>query len=317
MAIVELYSKRKKRLELDPAPDVYQYETLPQPFRVQVVHIWRDAIGPYVDTSRSYSHTAYPPGPANRYWTRILKTMCREKAVFRLMEGANNPEEECVHYLLTADTEGALDIIEYSFRLIDVVLRNDLQLTQPKQRADSAIEDLNERFREHAVGYEYANSIIIRIDSQILHGEVVRPALQLLNAPGFQGPNEEFIKAFDHYRHGREKEAVQEALKAFESTMKAICAARGWSYPSNAGAKELLNVLLVQGLIPAELRAHFSAFRAAMECGLPTLRNKTSGHGQGPEPKYLPPHFAAYALHLAAADIVFLVQAHNSAGGGP
>jgi hypothetical protein len=84
---------------------------------------------------------------------------------------------------------------------------------------------------------------------------------------------------------------------------------------SNAGAKELVKVLLDRDLIPAELQSHFSALRAAMESGLPTLRNKTSGHGQGPEPRYLPPHFAAYALHLAAADIVFLVEAHNFANG--
>jgi hypothetical protein len=50
----------------------------------------------------------------------------------------------------------------------------------------------------------------------------VKPALSLLHDAGFDGPADEFMKGFEHYRHGRNKEAVAEALKAFESTMKAI-----------------------------------------------------------------------------------------------
>ena len=105
---------------------------------------------------------------------------------------------------------------------------------------------------------------------------------------------------------------MAEALKSFESTMKAICAARGWTHAPNATAKPLVDVLFAKGLIPKELEAHFSGLRAAMESGLPTLSNQTSRHGQGPEPRPIPGHFAAYALHLAAANIVFLVEAHHA-----
>jgi hypothetical protein len=69
---------------------------------------------------------------------------------------------------------------------------------------------------------------------------MVKPALALLNSAGFDGPADEFIRAFDHYRHGRNKEAVAEALKSFESTMKTICAARKWTPPPHATAKPLL-----------------------------------------------------------------------------
>ena len=142
--------------------------------------------------------------------------------------------------------------------------------------------------------------------------EVVKPALGLLNSGGFDGPADEFIRAFEHYRHGSDKEAVVEALKAFESTMKAICTARNWPYPSNGTAKQLMEVLFDKGLIPSMLDSHFTNLRVAMESGLPTLRNKTSGHGQGATPIQIPPHFAAYALHLAATNIVFLVEAHKA-----
>jgi len=49
-----------------------------------------------------------------------------------------------------------------------------------------------------------------------------------------------------------------------------------------------------------------------MESGLPTLANRTSRHGQGVTPVEIPPHFAAYALHLVASNIVFLVECHKT-----
>jgi hypothetical protein len=150
------------------------------------------------------------------------------------------------------------------------------------------------------------------LDSQFAHAEIVKPALSLLNAVRFDGPADEFIRAFDHYRHGRNKEAVAEAHKAFESTMKSICDARKWTRPPNATAKPLIDILLKNGLIPSELEAHFSGLRSALESGLPTLSNRTSRHGQGVVPIQLPPHFVAYALHLAASNIVFLVEAHKA-----
>jgi hypothetical protein len=106
-------------------------------------------------------------------------------------------------------------------------------------------------------------------------------------------------------------EAITEASKAFESTMKAICASRKWAHPPNATAKPLIDIMFKNGLIPAELESHFSALRSAMESGLPTLSNKTSRHGQGITPVEVPSHFVGYALHLTAANIIFLVEAYK------
>src|ERR1039457_3876735 len=114
---------------------------------------------------------------------------------------------------------------------------------------------------------------VIRIDSQFIHAAAVKPALSLLNHAGFEGPADEFMRAFDHYRHQRYKEAVAEALKSFESAMKAICKARKWHHPPNATAKPLMDMLFKNGLIPSELESHFAGLRAAMESGLPTISN--------------------------------------------
>lgn len=313
MSVFETYSKRKRRLEHAGQQDPYQYDLFPTAFRNQVVHIWRSAIGRYF---RDETYGFAQPSPANDFWELIEDTLSREHGNFALGVRGPDPASRSILYLSTADTAGVLDILELSFRVIDRIVREKFPFGNPQARitqtANDAIEELNHRFLEHRIGYQYSNGEIIRVDSQFIHSEAVKPALTLLAESGFDGPTDEFMKAFDHYRSGRNKEAVADALKAFESTMKAICDARNWPRPANATAKPLLDLLFNNGLIPVELAGHFGALRSAMESGLPTIANRTSRHGQGAAPIAVPPHFAAYALHLAASNIVFLVQAHKS-----
>ena len=66
------------------------------------------------------------------------------------------------------------------------------------------------------------------------------------------------------------------------------------------------------GLIPRELQSEFEGLRVLLSSGLPTLKNRKAGHGQGSVPVEMPAHIAAYALHMAAANIVFLVESHKS-----
>jgi hypothetical protein len=44
MTVFDLFSKRQKRSRGE-VPDVYQYETIPEVLRAQIVHIIRDAFG--------------------------------------------------------------------------------------------------------------------------------------------------------------------------------------------------------------------------------------------------------------------------------
>jgi hypothetical protein len=47
MGIYETFSKRKKRIENAGKLEVYQYDELPDAFRVQVGHIWRESLGQF------------------------------------------------------------------------------------------------------------------------------------------------------------------------------------------------------------------------------------------------------------------------------
>lgn len=307
MGIYETFSKRLKKREQAGQPDFYQYDDVPKPLRVQIIHIWDDAIGPSVRSNMERRGQM-------KVWDLIHGTLAREMGVFALTndEYERYSEVRCKSFLLNASTNEALDIIELSFRCIQNRQRLMNWQEVPPISAEKAIEELNYRFKEHGVGYQFEGGEIVRVDSQYLHAEVVKPAISLLNTAGFDGASEEFLKAHEHYRKGRMGEATSEALKAFESTMKAICNKNEWSYKEGDTAKALIKIVLDNELLPRYMETHLAGLRNTLETGLPTVRNKNSGHGQGLLAKKVPDYFAGYALHLAATNIVFLVEAHEA-----
>jgi hypothetical protein len=311
MAIFDIFSKRQKALRGE-VPDVYVYDKIPQPLKVQIVHIWRDALGDESNYNDQYVGTY-------RAYELIVETLCREYGLFSLPGakdyGTRHYFSELANFLLQQqDSEKILDAVELSFRYVNRVTRTSdyLHRSGASERADTAIEELNARFREHGVGYQFVDDKIIRIDSEMIHAEVVKPALALLRGPGYAGAQAEFLKAHEHYRHGNEKEALAESLKAFESVMKVICSKRKWKHDPNATSKALLQILFDNGLIPQFWEQHFSALRSTLESGVPTARNRLGGHGQGTAVVKVPSFLVTYVLHLTASAVVFLCEAERA-----
>jgi hypothetical protein len=218
------------------------------------------------------------------------------------------------HILNEKDPEKVLDSIELSFWSIDKFTRsfNYLMRENASQWADKAIEELNARFQEHGIGFQYIAGKIIRIDSELIHSEVVKPALVLLHGNEYAGAHSEFLKAHEHYRHGNTKEALNECLKALESTIKTICDKHNWQYQPNATCSTLIQICVDNGLIDTFWNSHFSALRSTLESGVPTARNKLGGHGQGSTIVNVPMHISAYVLHMTAACIVFLAESERA-----
>ena len=245
------------------------------------------------------------------------ETLATEMGLFTLWQGGRSHQECCEQFLLNHDkVDDVLSIIEISFQLVDENVRGHQRRVGNQtswQAADDAIAELNYRFREHRIGYQYHGGQIIAVNSQYLHSEVVEPAISLLYDANFDGALQEFMTAHEHYRKGNYKEAIVNAGSAFESAMKTICDQRGWAYVRDT-ATALIEVLYNQDLIPSEMKNHFTGLRSALEGGVPTLRNQAGrgAHGQGSTPIAVPDYLAAYCLHLTAANIVFLVEAHNA-----
>src|ERR1700712_4403930 len=97
-----------------------------------------------------------------------------------------------------------------------------------------------------------------------------------------------------------------------ETVLKTICDAQGWTYDGGAAVDKLITVVRREGLFPDYLGGYFDNLIGAMKAGLPRVRDRDGGHGAAPADVAVPPHIAGFALHLAASNIVMLVQAFHS-----
>ena len=309
MAILDIFSKRIKKIRSENV-DTYTYDNFPRKLRVQIIHILNEALGNELQYKDSYTKV----GGAYAF---IVKALSREYGVFNLVDDDPNSNSHRHHYrelnnfiLGEQDTEKVIDAVEFSFHVINKSTRYFEYFSERyyEERADLAIDELNKRFLEHGVGYQFENDQIIRVDSKFIHAEVVKPIFVLLKDKHFAGAEDEFLKAHDHLRHHRNKEAIAECLKSFESVLKGICDKNKWSYGGNSTASKLIEIICEKKLIPAYLQSEFTSLRGILESGIPTVRNKVGGHGQGAEKIDVPYYLVAYALHLTAASILFLIE---------
>jgi hypothetical protein len=318
MVVFDLYSKRRRR-ELGLATDVFQYDSIPQGLRTQVLHIWGDAIGiPYVTFDGAYQNDR-----VEKVYQSIAQILRREYSRFKLSNAGVDPnslrdafEDVKTWFLSETNSDRVLDCIELSFWIINERCSRAEYVPRRDNRrvVDTAINELNVRFKESGVGYQFSDNKIIRIDSQLIHAEAVVPALAVLRAPEYSNAQEEFLSAYEHYRHGKYEEALVDCCKSFESTMKIICHKRGWPFdPNKSTASELIKTCLDRGLIPSYWENHFAGLRSMLTSGIPTARNRQGGHGAGTAINNNPPsQLVSYVLHMTASTILFLAESDKN-----
>ena len=301
MTVIDLYSKRRKR-ELGLEPDVYTYDNFTSSLRAQICYVIGDVLG------------VRDRNEQERNYGKICEVLRREYGVYKLVAGLNGRApalEELVQFIsLEQDIDRVLDAVELCFVIAESFRKNAYTYGYPKEDTvayiDECISEINARFKEHGKGYEISDGRVLRIDSELLHEEVVKPAINFLNQTEYAGPRDEYFGAYEHYRHGNLKEALNDALKAFESTIKVVLELRGWEYDKTSPAKRLLAVLLSNNFLPSYHQNHLNALSTLLESSVPTIRNKESGHGQGSEVSEVEPEIAAYVLHMTASAIVML-----------
>ena len=301
MAIFKLFSTRQKEAKGEIA-DIFSYEILPNPLRVQIVHILNEVVG---RDSIGYQSEHY-------CFKFIRDILLKEHALFKLIDYPKDSKHEVLTYFLKLDdVNKVLDVVDLTFSAIETMEGNQIfkQYSSPKISPNNAIEELNQRFKQHGIGYQFESGTLIRIDTQLIHNEIIKPVLQLLSSSTYKGANEEFLKAHEHYKHDRYQECLVDALKALESVIKSICDSKGWTYQTSDSIKNLLKIIFDKELLPAFMESEFSALRGLLEGGTSVVRNKLGGHGQGAELKNVPGYWARYALNTAASNILLLVEA--------
>jgi len=305
-----IYSKRNR-----PTPESYRYD-IPHDVRNRILYAIQ---GISNDMSNSFD------------FERMLDDVGQKLLVeygglaapgYEAARVSNNP---VIQHFFSCDDDMALDFLEAAFQTIGHC------------GGQRTVEAINTIFRDSAIGYELTPFVmkvsdrpgklfginagkelditypqVITKESEFLHTDAMQPTIELLNEPGYEGANEEFLKAHEHYRHGRNSECLVDCLKAFESTMKIICDAKGWTYKQTDTASKLIKVCLDNGLVPTFSEQQLTSLRTLLESGVPTTRNKLGGHGQGKQRVQVSDSVARYVLHLTAATILLLAESADT-----
>jgi len=282
------------------AVDIYKYDKLPDTVKRQIIAVWFELLNKF---------PAFDRGKSDKFFAVVAKELWVKYEDFESIRNDRSVSDSvCIFFGEQQDIKKCIEIIELvffcfgQFYRVDVYVNAGLDYDIHKAKAK-----LNAVFQEHSVGYEFRGDKIFRIDSGVMHKEVVAPAMALLNEPYLKGANEEFLKAHEHFRHARYGECINECLKAFESTMKAICQKRGWRYNQTDTAKSLLTACEQNGLVPSFMQSSLSGLRSVLE-NVATVRNKLSGHGQGTQQVQISEEVAAFVIHSTGANILFLAS---------
>ena len=298
--MINLFSKRQKKLRGE-VPEVYTYDDLNDNLRTQIIYAFNDAF----DKNNGKK--------VRDVYEEIRKILLREYGLLFLANNQyDDPEDDFLKfYFKEDDFEKVIDAIELICKFIDYKIRKNPWDYSQRFNPDQALIEINERFKEHGIGYSYENGEIIRIDSTFVHSEITKPTIALLWNEKFSGANEEYMKAHDHYLHGRNKECLHDCLKSFESVLKTICKEKKWQFNQSDTSKKLIKICFENELVPSFTQNQFTSLQNLLESGIPTIRNKLGGHGQGTEKITVDDIMTRYALNLTGSNIIFLINQSN------
>lgn len=163
-------------------------------------------------------------------------------------------------------------------------------------------ERLNAVLEEEGSPWRMSDGRMYQVDSRYLDA-LKSQTEDEMRREGFLGAHEEFMDARSHLQAGDADDAIQKANRAFESALKSLLNQR------EGTAGDLLKRMrsetdLLDGIPPEAQKAMVSKVLQ----GLPILRHKIAGHGQGTDPVDVSRAFGDLAVNLAASYIKFLLD---------
>lgn len=295
VGVTDLFSKRNKTL-----PDVFVAKPIPQKFRNQVYQILSSS---WLD----FSHYR-----GEHLSDKISDILCREHGLFTIYpperkrkQNATTTDDIAQCVIHHKDTDLFLDLIELVFKRMHTSSEFAEFEMDVDQGRSSATRELNHRFRENGLGYEFdvGSMRLLSKDNEFVHQEAVRPTLELLSDSKFSTANKEYLEAFSDFKDGKFGDCVTKCCAAFESVMKIVCNEKGWQYDEQkATAGPLVSTIIQQCDLPNFLDQPLMI--------IATLRNRVStAHGAGNSQRVVDETLARYALNVTASSIMLVVQA--------
>ena len=152
-----------------PNAETYKYDDLPEQLRLQIIYAWREVI---ID-----SPAAFMFGKSDAFYSTAERLLLEEFGMPCLTGRSRIAEEEvCNFFLETRDIKKCLKVIEIVFACFGRFSNGGVLLNYTDfgvmPRVYNAVEKVNARFKEHAVGYEFR-------DGRINSTEVIKFATRL------------------------------------------------------------------------------------------------------------------------------------------
>src|SRR5438132_5998021 len=159
--MIETFSRRSKR-EQGEGPDAYKYDDLPERLRNQIIHICNGV-------AAKLPAVVFQGSEA--FFSGARKAICHELGLLRLAERIRTAEEDVWNFFLEEQNiETCLDVIEIVFACLVRTVQGAPHIHSGlEHEIRQAADEINARFQEHAIGYEFRDGHFIRIDSGFLH----------------------------------------------------------------------------------------------------------------------------------------------------
>ena len=302
----ELYSKQLKERERAENPEPLEYEIFTPVFRRQILFLLDDL-------AQNLGENVL--GDINLFYTHIdsiVYYLLEEYGKDYLIENFSlgfyvSKEEysfqELREFILlesVSKVEQCLDAIESIFRY-QIIVHVEEKKEICSQLYDKAIDKLNQRFREHNLGYKFTDNSIVRLDSEVLFQNIHKPVLNLLQEAGFSNVNKEYANVLQMHRKGNYKLVVAECRKIYESLLKHIIGRMGGK-PKNR-TRELVEQLFELSIIPNESKKFF------IDCIV--IHHAAHGEGETSTIQY-DQYMAELIVNNTGSAILFLVRKYLS-----
>jgi len=170
------------------------------------------------------------------------------------------------------------------------------------ERRPTAEANLNDALQAHGNQWRLAGGRFVLVDSQYFQEEVHRPALDLLESAGFEGPLREFAEARSALLDGRNRDAVVAANNALESVIKALL------HLGRERPGRLIRRLIESGLVPHYHEGFLDSLDKILYSVLAVRSQPGAAHGSGGEVQEIPRECAEFVINLVGALIVLLLR---------
>jgi hypothetical protein len=142
MVLPPTYSRRKRQSEGN-SPNIYHYDHIPPHLRIQIIHIFSDAIGDYSESNYGADH--------DKCYDYLVKSLCKDIGVLKLTDDPYLNSKEAFFEWIQSESniDRLLDGYEQGLQLIDGYIRGHSAFQYSVEMSpDDAIAEANARFQK-------------------------------------------------------------------------------------------------------------------------------------------------------------------------